>query len=191
MTYNPSPAPRGLLDIRAFDNAIRDRASHAADNLDATAPHIPPRPKAYGAEEAFNWTGKALDAQHAMGAGAISAAEKSFHPKDVFGMARKLRKGFGPVGPALTALEEGFGAAGDIQRGVPGNVAIPGAIFRGGASIGAGAIGGLLGLPLGPFGVAAGGLIGSMLADKFLPSREQLGRAVPKALAKYPPMPVL
>jgi len=27
MTYNPSPAPRGLLDIRAFDASIRQSAA--------------------------------------------------------------------------------------------------------------------------------------------------------------------
>ena len=49
--------------------------------------------------------------------------------------------------------------------------------------------GGLLGAGLlswaGPPGMAAGGIIGSWLADKYLPSREQFGKVLPKAMEDH------
>lgn len=90
------------------------------------------------------------------------------------------------VGGALTIAEEGLGAIDDMNRGVPAQVAVPGAIMHGAGTLGAGAIvGGLVGSMLGPVGTVGGAMFGSWAADKVLPDREQLGKGFMKAYKAY------
>lgn len=186
-----APTPRGLLDISRADANIRRSAADAVLNpalpsLPALTPvREPPRPYR-GAEMAAQGVGMAMDVNKVAAASAEAVARKIMNGKDTRNIVKKLDKGLRRAGGAAAMLAEGFGAADDIQRGVPKSVAIPGAVYRGGATLGAGAIaGGLLGIPMGPVGMAVGGLIGSYLADRYLPDREYLGRAVPKAMEEF------
>jgi hypothetical protein len=98
----------------------------------------------------------------------------------------RVAKGLGRASILTSVAGEALGAADDyLNNHVPLQVVVPGAIMHGGAT----AAGGLLGAALlswaGPPGMAAGGIIGSWLADKYLPSRGEFGRALPKAMEEY------
>lgn len=96
----------------------------------------------------------------------------------------RVAKGLGRVGAGLSIAGEAMGAAEDYRNGTPLKVVVPGAILHGGANLGAGAaIGAGIGLlGGGPLGMAAGGIIGSYLADKYLPERRILGERFNKAI---------
>ena len=87
----------------------------------------------------------------------------------------RLGKGLGRAGNGLSIAGEALGAADDYRKGVPLKIVVPGAMLHGGASLGAGAIGAGIGLLGGPLGMAAGGIIGSYLAEKHLPDRKAMG----------------
>jgi hypothetical protein len=185
-----TPAPRGLLDVSRFDANIRQSAADAVRNpalppLPEIAPlREPPRPYR-GLEMAAQGAGMAMDGNNVATHGAKEVAKRIFRAPDGFDIVRPLSKGLGRVGNAATVLQEGFGAADDIERGVPKNVAIPGAIYRGSAALGMSALGGLIGSMFLPgLGTALGAAAGGLLADK-LPSREFLGREVPKAMEEF------
>lgn len=87
----------------------------------------------------------------------------------------RVAKGLGRAGAGLSIAGEALGAADDYRNGAPLKDVVPGAVLHGGAGAAAGAIGAGLLSPLGPLGMAAGGIIGSYLADKYLPERKIMG----------------
>lgn len=193
-----TPIPRGLLDISGFDADIRRSAAESARNPTLPAlPEIaplrePPRPYR-GLEKAAQGVGMAMDGNNVAATGAEAVARKAMGGTDSLGIVKGLSKGLGRAGAAATVLSEGFGAVDDIKRGVPKDVAIPGAIYRGTATLGMGALGGTLGGLIGTMlfpgvgtgvGAALGAAAGGLLSDA-LPSREHLGRAVPKAMEEF------
>jgi hypothetical protein len=185
MSNNPSPAPRGLLDIRPYDAEIRQRAAGAASNLNPAAPEIPPLPKTYGLADALGQTGKVLDYQNLGTTGLLAGhgiASKS-NRNAAANTIKALDNGFFKwVGRVLTPAEEIARGVGDMQRGVSARVAVPGTALRIGGRLAAATAGAEAGMwagtPFGPVGIAiggvGGGLIGGMLGDK-LPDRETLG----------------
>jgi hypothetical protein len=135
-------------------------------------------------------TGHFVEGQHVFTMGVGQPIAKKFG--DSLGMVEGLHRGFGLAGIPFAIAEEGFGAIHDMQNKVPPEIAIPGAVIHGAGTFGAGAaLGGLLGIPLGPFGVAAGGLLGSMLANKYLPPRRELGKHYNKHAPLAPVDPIL
>lgn len=192
------PGPRGLLDISRFDADIRQSA---ADSVRSLAPpplpeiaplREPPRPY-QGLEMAAQGVGMAMDGNNVAAAGAEAIARTAMNGTDKLGIVKRLSKGLGHAGNAAAVLGEGFGAVDDIKRGIPKSVAIPGAIYRGAASVGMSALGGTLGGLIGTMlfpgvgtgvGAALGAAAGGRLSDA-LPSREYLGRAVPKAMEEF------
>lgn len=186
MSFNPPPAPRGLLDIRAFDDSIRQRAAGAASNFNPAAPEIPPLPKAYGVADALDKTGKVLDAQNGATTGLLAGHGILSEPNrgNAANAIGALDKGFFKwAGRALTPAEEIARGIGDMQRNVPARIAVPGTALRIGGRLAsawaggeAGAAGGFfVGGPLGSaIGGVAGGIGGGLLGDK-LPDREWLG----------------
>jgi hypothetical protein len=184
------PGPRGLLDISRFDTDIRKSAADSVSNLaPPPLPEIaplrePPRPY-QGLEIAAQGVGMAMDGNNVAAHAAKEAAKRFLGAADGLNIVKPLGKGLGRVGSAATILQEGFGAADDIKRGVPKNLAIPGAVYRGSAALGMSALGGLIGSMFLPgLGTALGAAGGGLLADK-LPSREFLGRQVPKAMEEF------
>ncbi|HEX2759428.1 MAG TPA: hypothetical protein VHM27_02895, partial [Rhizomicrobium sp.] len=141
------PVPRGLLDISGFDADIRRSAAESVRNPTLPAlPEIaplrePPRPYR-GLEMAAQGIGMAMDGNNVAATGAEATARKVMGGKDSIGITKSLDKVFRRAGAAATVLSEGFGAVDDIKRGVPKSVAIPGAIYHGGATLGAGALAG-------------------------------------------------
>jgi len=98
----------------------------------------------------------------------------------------RVTKGLGRASAITSIAGEALGAADDyFNKGMPLKVVVPGAVLHGGATAAGGLLGGALLSWAGPPGMAAGGIIGSWLADKYLPSREQFGRALPKAMEEY------
>jgi hypothetical protein len=117
-----------------------------------------------------------MDTNDVLVQGADAIGRRVLGSKDTLGLAKKLGTGLGHASKVATIFQEGFGAADDIRRGVPKSVAIPGAINRSAAVLGAGAAVGLIGSILGgPFGAAVGAAAGSVAADYLLPDREVLG----------------
>jgi len=186
MSDTLSPAPRGLLDIRAFDDSIRRRAAGAASNFKPAVPEIPPLPKAYGVADALEKTGKVLDYQNRATTGLLAGHGILSEPNrgNAANTIKALDNGlFRWVGGALISGEEIAGGIGDMQRKVPARVAVPGTALRIGgrlASAWAGAkalapFGSFFGGPLGgAIGGVAGGIGGGLLGDE-LPDREWLG----------------
>lgn len=135
-------------------------------------------------------TGRFVEGNHAFAMGIGQPVAKKFG--DSLDMVPKLHRGFGMAGIPFTIAEEGLGAIHDMQNKVPPEVAIPGAVIHGLGTFGTGAVvGGLLGVPFGPVGVAAGGLLGSWAADKLLPSRRELGKHYNKYAPLAPVDPIL
>lgn len=213
-----APTPRGLLDISGFEADIRRSAADSAGDLSrmplpnfnlppSPAQGLLPRPElapiakhsrkpadkptvagalSVGAEH----TGRFVDGQHVFTMGVGQPIAKKFG--DTFGTVKKLHRGFGMAGIPFTVAEEGLGAIHDMQNNVPPEIAIPGAALHGLGTFGTGAVvGGLLGIPFGPVGVAAGGLLGSWAADKLLPSRRELGKHYSERASRAPVDPLL
>ena len=152
----------------------------------------------FGFEEAGGTAGhlgRFLEGQKGVVQAAQDAGEKLRGAKDGFNTAKGVVTGLKRANLGLAAAEEVLGMAADIKSGVPADVAIPGAVLHGGATLGAGAIGGLIGqamvpIPgLGYLAGAGGGILASYLADRYLPSREQFGRGLQKAVKTYGEQP--
>ncbi|MES2472005.1 MAG: hypothetical protein V4601_04085 [Pseudomonadota bacterium] len=95
----------------------------------------------------------------------------------------RVTRGLSRAGTGLSIAGEALGAADDYRNGAPLKVVVPGAVMHGGGAAVGGFLGGALLSPLGPLGVAAGGIIGSYLADKYLlPDRKVLGEKFNKAM---------
>jgi len=93
-----------------------------------------------------------------------------------------VTKGLGSASAGLSIAGEALGAVADYKNGVPLKDVVPGAVMHGGGAAAAGLLGGAILSPLGPLGTAAGGIIGSYLADKYLPERRILGERFNKAM---------
>ena len=75
------------------------------------------------------------------------------------------------------------------NKGVPLKVVVPGTAMRGGATAAGGLVGGMFLGWAGPPGWALGGLAGSYVADRYLPSREVLGQSFNKSMEELADRP--
>lgn len=164
----PTPTPRPDLptDVSESVTVIGRRMPDAA-----IAPHVSQAQKPsvlHGLSVGAEHTSRFLEGQE----GWVGQVGKFAGDPDNFG---RVAKGLGRAGGGLSIAGEAFGAADDYRNGAPLKLVVPGAILHGGANLGAGAIGAGIGLLGGPLGMAAGGIIGSYLADKYLPDRKVMG----------------
>jgi hypothetical protein len=134
-------------------------------------------------------TGRFVQGKNAFVQGAAKFGEKALGVNDLRNFDR-VSKGLGRAGAAFSLAGEGLGAADDyFNKNVPLKVVAPGTAMRGGATAAAGLVGGMLLGWAGPPGWAAGGLAGSYLADRYLPSRKVLGEKFNKSMEELAERP--
>jgi hypothetical protein len=134
-------------------------------------------------------TGRFVQGKEAFVRGAAKFGEKALGINDLRNFDR-VSKGLGRAGGVLSLTGDGLGAADDyFNKGVPLKVVAPGTAMRGGATAAGGLVGGMLLGWAGPPGWALGGLAGSYVADRYLPSREDLGQRFNKSMEELADRP--
>jgi hypothetical protein len=177
-------APRPF-DPRAVSEAVTVQAVRPRPRMNAKSATGSDAHIAEGLEDATSHTGRMIEGQHFGTTGLLQVA-KGENPYRALRAIKRIAPIFRGANAGFTLAGEAAGVVGDLQKGVPLTTVVPGAALHvGGNAAAAAAVGGLLGLVGGPAGAVGGAMLGGLLADRYLPSREALGRQFWKAADAY------